>query len=150
MPSGPRWIATDGIVSASWRTSSDTLALTKSPGQSSSSSLANNRFQAHRCAGLVDHIVDQQQRAEGVAVVLAQRVTSTGPRAMASRTSLSARADSVNGTADGFVSVSVAIGEESEACTILPGSTMRTPLRLIVSLPPLNVIRNTTTNKVQF
>src|ERR1700687_5194931 len=31
-------------------------------------------------------------------------VTSTGPRAMASRTSLSERADSVNRTADGLVS----------------------------------------------
>jgi hypothetical protein len=56
-------------------------------------------------------------------------VISTGPRAMASRTSPRKRADSVNMTADGLVTVSVAISAESEACTTLPGSIKRTPMR---------------------
>jgi hypothetical protein len=56
-------------------------------------------------------------------------ITSTGPRAMASRTSLSERADNVNITAAGSVRVSVTIGDESEALTMLPGSIRRTPMR---------------------
>jgi hypothetical protein len=39
------------------------------------------------------------------------------------------RADSVNITADGWVSVSVTICDESDGCTMLPGSIRRTPMR---------------------
>jgi hypothetical protein len=54
---------------------------------------------------------------------------ATGPRARPSRTSSSERADSVNMTAAGCVSVSVTIGDGSEACTTLPESIRRTPVR---------------------
>src|SRR5215475_12769834 len=52
-------------------------------------------------------------------------VTSTGPRAMASRTSLRKRADRVNSTAAGLVKVKVAIAAESEARTTMPRSKLR-------------------------
>jgi hypothetical protein len=44
IPSGPVWKAAEGTVRAPRSTSSDTFALTRSPGQSCSSSLANIAF----------------------------------------------------------------------------------------------------------
>jgi hypothetical protein len=43
---------------------------------------------------------------------------------MASRNSLRERADNVNITAAGLVRVIVTIGDESEALTLLPGSSV--------------------------
>jgi hypothetical protein len=75
--------------------------------------VGKHRLETNRGTGLINDIVDQQQRtlANRIDVVLAERRHLH----WASRTSLSERAERVNTPATGFVSVKVAMMEESAA-----------------------------------
>ena len=112
-----------------------TRALTKSPGHSFSSSLAKialSRMVALAWSTILS-ISSNFPLLSTLTLSWLSAATSTVPRASASRTSLSDRADNVKITADGLVRVKVtivagAVGE-SFAWTTLPGSIMRTPMR---------------------
>ena len=130
-PFWPRCTTVLGSAMTFLRMSSSARALTNSPGHSRSSLLAN--IALRRNVAVDWSMMLSMSRSVPVEscrrLFWSNAITSTGPRIIASRRSSSTCIGSVNITADGWVSTTVAIARTSEAWTRFPGSTERTPTR---------------------